>query len=284
VGAGSDALGASAGSLGASIGSLGVEDFSFDFFAFDPGIFLEIAFDSTGRQVGTASPGIPPSVAPSVAPANGFVQGIRGAGKAVFDSVKLFDNAEIASNFSNLRDSGFGPVRAGVTAFAASVGERIFGGLTDAFSGRNAAGKRLSAGQRALAGVTGTIDTVGTATGLKAAGAGIKTVVKAGVGVAAGLFSRNAPRRTVAEMGEEIANLLEANDLQSRINEKGYRNRPLTESQKESNREKSKIRSRVGHIFGVQSQRAGILERLTFACSVSIMGEPACSIFGGNGI
>ena len=60
-----------------------------------------------------------------------------------------------------------------------------------------------------------------------------------------------------AYVGEEIANLLETNDLQSRIHEKGYRNHPLTESQKESNREKSKIRSRVEHIFGVQSQRAG---------------------------
>ena len=62
-----------------------------------------------------------------------------------------------------------------------------------------------------------------------------------------------------AYVGEEISNLLEANDLQSGINEKGYRNRPLTESQKESNREKSKIRSRVEHVFGVQSQRAGSL-------------------------
>lgn len=62
-----------------------------------------------------------------------------------------------------------------------------------------------------------------------------------------------------AYVGEEIDNLLEANNLQSRINEKGYRNRPLTEYQKESNREKSKTRSRVEHIFGVQSQRAGSL-------------------------
>lgn len=62
-----------------------------------------------------------------------------------------------------------------------------------------------------------------------------------------------------AYVGEEIANLLHENNLQSHINEKGYRNRPLTELQKESNREKSKIRSRVEHIFGVQSQRAGNL-------------------------
>ncbi len=64
-----------------------------------------------------------------------------------------------------------------------------------------------------------------------------------------------------AYVGKEIDNLLEASNLQSRINEKGYRNRPLTESQQEANREKSKIRSRVEHIFGVQSQRAGSLIR-----------------------
>lgn len=35
---------------------------------------------------------------------------------------------------------------------------------------------------------------------------------------------------------------------------KGYRNRPLTEAQKAGNREKSKIRSRVEHVFGFMEQ------------------------------
>lgn len=34
------------------------------------------------------------------------------------------------------------------------------------------------------------------------------------------------------------------------VNEKGYKNRPLTEAQKKSNREKSKVRARMEHIFG----------------------------------
>lgn len=38
--------------------------------------------------------------------------------------------------------------------------------------------------------------------------------------------------------------------VEARIHEKGYRNRPLTEIQKESNRKKSKIRVRIEHIFG----------------------------------
>jgi IS5 family transposase len=76
------------------------------------------------------------------------------------------------------------------------------------------------------------------------------------------LDKKNSGKEVYADsayVGEEIASLLHENHLQSRINEKGYRNRPLTDSQKESNREKSKIRSRVEHIFGVQSQRAGSL-------------------------
>ena len=38
--------------------------------------------------------------------------------------------------------------------------------------------------------------------------------------------------------------------VQLKIIEKGYRNRPLTEGQKASNKEKSKIRVRVEHVFG----------------------------------
>lgn len=38
--------------------------------------------------------------------------------------------------------------------------------------------------------------------------------------------------------------------VEARIHEKGYRNRPLTDVQKENNRKKSKIRVRIEHIFG----------------------------------
>ena len=38
--------------------------------------------------------------------------------------------------------------------------------------------------------------------------------------------------------------------MTSKIHEKGYRNKPLTDEQKVSNREKSKIRARVEHAFG----------------------------------
>jgi hypothetical protein len=38
--------------------------------------------------------------------------------------------------------------------------------------------------------------------------------------------------------------------IEIRVHEKGYRNKPLTEQGKESNREKSRIRARGEHVFG----------------------------------
>lgn len=43
----------------------------------------------------------------------------------------------------------------------------------------------------------------------------------------------------------------------NKVHEKGYRNNPLTEKQKQSNNRKSKIRARVEHIFGHLHQRVG---------------------------
>ncbi len=43
----------------------------------------------------------------------------------------------------------------------------------------------------------------------------------------------------------------------SKIHEKGYRNHPLTKQQKENNREKSKIRAKVEHVFGAWVNEMG---------------------------
>lgn len=46
------------------------------------------------------------------------------------------------------------------------------------------------------------------------------------------------------------------------ICEKGYRGRPLTDEQKKSNRIKSKIRSRVEHVFGfIERSMCGLVFR-----------------------
>ena len=62
-----------------------------------------------------------------------------------------------------------------------------------------------------------------------------------------------------AYVGEELNKniLLKNPDLKLKIHEKGYRNRPLTDEQKESNREKSRIRVRVEHVFGHMTNSMG---------------------------
>ena len=76
------------------------------------------------------------------------------------------------------------------------------------------------------------------------------------------LDANNSNKKVYADSayaGEKISDVLTENGLTNCIHKKGYRNRPLTDRQKISNRKKSKIRSRVEHVFGVQSQRAGSL-------------------------
>ena len=53
-----------------------------------------------------------------------------------------------------------------------------------------------------------------------------------------------------AYIGEGIGKILKKKEIEGRICERSYRNKPLTQEQKESNREKSRIRARVEHVFG----------------------------------
>jgi IS5 family transposase len=53
-----------------------------------------------------------------------------------------------------------------------------------------------------------------------------------------------------AYSGEPQEKIISGKEMNSQVCEKGSRNHPLTDEQKESNRQKSKVRSRVEHIFG----------------------------------
>lgn len=64
-----------------------------------------------------------------------------------------------------------------------------------------------------------------------------------------------------AYRSKEQEEKLQAHGIQSQVCEKGTRGTPLTEEQKASNRVKSKTRSRVEHVFGVQAQMGGHLVR-----------------------
>jgi transposase, IS5 family len=53
-----------------------------------------------------------------------------------------------------------------------------------------------------------------------------------------------------AYRSKAIEEVLAVLDFESQIHERGYRNRPLSEVQNETNRNKSKIRAKVEHVFG----------------------------------
>ncbi len=53
-----------------------------------------------------------------------------------------------------------------------------------------------------------------------------------------------------AYTGEDQEKVYKKKKVVNKINEKGYRNKPLTDEQKANNKKKSKIRARVEHVFG----------------------------------
>ena len=57
-----------------------------------------------------------------------------------------------------------------------------------------------------------------------------------------------------AYTGEEQEKVISRYEMNNKVNEKGYRNKPLTEEQKVNNREKSKTRARIEHVFGFMEQ------------------------------
>jgi IS5 family transposase len=63
-----------------------------------------------------------------------------------------------------------------------------------------------------------------------------------------------------AYTGEEVQACIPEGVL-NRIHEKGYRNKPLTKTQKRNNTAKSRIRARVEHVFGRISQFGGTMIR-----------------------
>src|SRR3984893_10830609 len=76
-----------------------------------------------------------------------------------------------------------------------------------------------------------------------------------------GLLNKDNTSRDVyadsAYRSAEIEAKLKARGFRSRIHRRGSRNHPLSESQQEANRRKSKIRVRIEHIFGAQENTPG---------------------------
>jgi IS5 family transposase len=77
-----------------------------------------------------------------------------------------------------------------------------------------------------------------------------------------------------AYTGEPIDTMLKTKGMNPKIIEKGYKNAPLTEQQKLDNKEKSKTRCRVEHVFGFVTQSMGdfYMRNIGFARAKGIIG------------
>lgn len=77
-----------------------------------------------------------------------------------------------------------------------------------------------------------------------------------------------------AYTGKEQDKIIEKYEMENKVHQKGYRNKPLTEQQKENNTEKSKIRARVEHVFGFmeQSMKGLVLKSVGIARATGIIG------------
>jgi len=77
-----------------------------------------------------------------------------------------------------------------------------------------------------------------------------------------------------AYTGEDQEKVVSKYQMNNCIHEKGYRNKPLTEEQKNSNKEKSKTRARVEHVFGFmeQSMNGLALKSVGIARATGIIG------------
>ena len=76
------------------------------------------------------------------------------------------------------------------------------------------------------------------------------------------ILSENTSKDIWADSAYRSAERLErlcADGFREHIHRKGSRNHPLTPREQEGNKTKSRIRSRIEHVFGVQVQRAGHL-------------------------
>ena len=57
-----------------------------------------------------------------------------------------------------------------------------------------------------------------------------------------------------AYTGEDQEKIIDKYEMNNKVHEKGYRNKPLTDQQKANNKEKSKTRARIEHVFGFMEQ------------------------------
>ncbi len=77
-----------------------------------------------------------------------------------------------------------------------------------------------------------------------------------------------------AYTGEDQEKVISKYEMNNLVHEKGYRNKPLTDEQKASNKKKSKTRARVEHVFGFmeQSMKGLVVRSIGITRATGIIG------------
>lgn len=107
------------------------------------------------------------------------------------------------------------------------------------------------------------------------------------------LDERNSSREVFADSAyrsKEKESSLKAKGFRPRLQHKGCRNKPLSEREIQGNRTRAKIRSRIEHVFGIQTRRAGnlIIRTIGIARAKVKIGlrnlaynlDPLCLLYG----
>jgi len=84
----------------------------------------------------------------------------------------------------------------------------------------------------------------------------------------------HVPIKYLYPTGEKQEKVISKYEMNNQVHEKGYRNKPLTDEQKASNKKKSKTRARVEHVFGFmeQSMNGLIVKSVGITRATSIIG------------
>ena len=78
------------------------------------------------------------------------------------------------------------------------------------------------------------------------------------IGAKMAVIRRRIARRAVSSHTQRAGKVPSGESrLKSRIHRKGHRNKPLNEREKRGNETRSKVRARVEHVFGAQSNDMG---------------------------
>jgi RHS repeat-associated protein len=151
----SSSPGLSLGTLGSVLGN-SIYNSAPSYFAPTTRSALSAGVSLVGAGLSSTAPGYSGGQTATASNSPGWLQSAGNLVGAIWNAGKIWDNAEVAQNYQNLRDAGYSGPSAGIVGVVGGVGERSFvSRIANAAEGRTAAGDPLSGWQRVGEGTIG---------------------------------------------------------------------------------------------------------------------------------